>query len=85
MKLYYLREICTAYSSARSAMTSLAQLSPAEIERLADNYAYYDYVQDLPIDKTPASKLEYILNRSEELFEEAEPENGPFWMIETLI
>ena len=86
MKLYYVRENRTAYSSARSAITSLAKLSPEDVEKLADRCAYYDYVGDLPIDETPVSKLEYVLNKAEELFSYADPaEEDPFWMIEVLI
>lgn len=85
MKLYYLHENRTAYSSARSAITSLAQLSPEDIARLADHCAYYDYACDLPINKTPVSKLEYVLNKAEELFTDADPEDDPFWIIDTLI
>ena len=85
MTLYYIHENRTAYASARSAMTSLAQSSPEDIARLADRCAYYDYVGDLPINKTPVSKLEYVLDKAEELFTDADPEDDPFWMIDTLI
>lgn len=85
MKLYYIRETCTAYSTPLKAMASLAELSPEDIEKLADNYAYYDYVGDLPINKTPVSKLQYVLDRAEELFTDADPEDDPFWIIDTLI
>lgn len=85
MKLYYIRETYTAYSTPLKAMTSLAELSPEDIAKLADNYAYYDYVADLPINETPVSKLKYVLDRAEDLFADAEPEDSPFWMIETVI
>lgn len=83
MKLYYLHDTRTAYSSARNALVDLAKLSPDVVEKLAFHKAYYDYVGDLPLDEMPHSKLEYLLDMVEEIFEEADPEDSVFWVINT--
>ena len=83
MKLYYLHDNRTAYTSARNALVDLAKLSPDVVENLAFHKAYYDYVGDLPLDEMPSSKLEYLLDRVEEIFEEADPEDDEFWIINT--
>lgn len=83
MKLYYLHDNCTAYSSARNALVDLAKLSPDVVEKLADYEGYYDYVGMLPLDEMPNSKLVYLLDKAEQIFEEADPDEKAFWVINT--